>query len=55
MAALKDELGLEAELHEGGGGVYDVVADGARIFSKHEEGRFPEDREIVDALKERLG
>jgi len=55
VALLQDELGLEAELHEGGGGVYDVVADGELVFSKHESGRFPEDREILDALKQRLG
>ena len=48
---MQDELGIEAELHEGSGGVYDVVADGELVFSKHETGRFPEDQEIVDALK----
>lgn len=54
MAALQEELGIEAELHEGAGGVYDVIADGEPIFSKHETGRFPEDQEILDALKQRL-
>ena len=42
-----------AELIEGGGGVYDVVADGDVVFSKHAAGRFPEDAEIVKLLRSR--
>ncbi len=53
-AVLRDDLGIEAELHEGAGGIYDVNADGERIFSKHESGRYPEDHEILDALKQRI-
>ena len=52
---MQDELGIEAELHEGAGGIYDVAVDGERIFSKREAGRYPEDGEILDALKQRLG
>jgi hypothetical protein len=37
----------------GENGVFDVVADGERIFSKGEAGRFPSEREIVAALKAR--
>lgn len=55
MAALQEALGIEAILHKGDNGIYDVVADGERVFSKHETGRFPEDQEIVDLLKPRLG
>jgi hypothetical protein len=32
-----------------------VVADGDLVFSKHAEGRFPEDAEVVAALRERAG
>lgn len=46
-------LGVAARLIEGGGGVFDVVADGDLIFSKHSEGRFPEEDEIVEALRAR--
>lgn len=35
---------------KGSGGVFDVVADGRRVFSKHETGRFPEPGEVVRAL-----
>jgi predicted Rdx family selenoprotein len=52
-AALERELGVVAELIEGGGGVYDVVADGDVVFSKHTAGRFPEDAEIVELLRSR--
>ena len=34
----------------GVGGQFDVVADGALIFSKASEGRFPEEDEIFAAL-----
>ncbi len=50
-AALKDALGAEVELVEGRGGVFDVVADGQQVFSKHEVTRFPENDEVVDAIR----
>lgn len=36
---------------KGDNGVFDVVADGRRVFSKHESGRFPEEREVIEALR----
>jgi len=53
-AAIKSEFGLETELFEGGSGVFDVEVDGERIFSKHQTGRFPEDQEILTALRPRV-
>jgi len=53
-AELADALQLDAELVAGAGGVFDVAADGAMIFSKHERGRFPENTEIVEALRGRM-
>jgi selT/selW/selH-like putative selenoprotein len=38
-------------LVKGDNGIFDVVADGKLVFSKHAEGRFPEDAEILEALK----
>jgi len=32
---------------------YDVVADGALVFSKQREGRFPEDGEVLALLRAR--
>jgi len=52
-ADLKKQLHLEPELIEGTNGIFDVVADGTLIFSKHQEGRFPEPQEIVQALRQR--
>ena len=34
----------------GDDGVFDVVVDGRRIFSKHEAGRFPQPDEILRQL-----
>ncbi len=30
-----------------------MVADGDLVFSKHAEGRFPDDAEVVEALRAR--
>ncbi len=49
-AAIQQRLGVSPRLVEGQGGVFDVKADGKLIYSKHEAGRFPEDREVLDAL-----
>jgi predicted Rdx family selenoprotein len=38
-------------LVKGDNGVFDVVADGKLLFSKHARGRFPEDTEILAALR----
>ena len=45
-------MGIEAELIRGGGGVFDVVADGDLVFSKYEAGRFPNNEEVLDKLRE---
>jgi predicted Rdx family selenoprotein len=44
---------VKAQLVRGDSGVFDVVADGERIFSKDEAGRFPSEREILAALRGR--
>jgi selT/selW/selH-like putative selenoprotein len=38
-------------LVKGDNGIFDVVVDGKLVFSKHAEGRFPEDAEILEALR----
>jgi selT/selW/selH-like putative selenoprotein len=35
---------------KGDNGVFDVLVDGRLVFSKHEQGRFPEEREILGLL-----
>jgi selenoprotein W-related protein len=41
---------MQAELIEGSGGIFDVTADGALVYSKHRTGRFPENAEVLQAL-----
>jgi selT/selW/selH-like putative selenoprotein len=53
--AIKQELGLTAELRGGHGGVFDVELDGQRIYSKDETFRFPTNQEIVAAIRARQG
>ncbi len=53
-AKIAEELGIEAQLIKGAAGVFDVIVDDAVVFSKVEEQRFPQDIEIIDALR-RLG
>lgn len=36
----------------GSGGIFVVSVDNRRIFSKHDEGRFPTEKEIIDKLRE---
>jgi len=49
-AVLSHERGIEPELVQGSGGVFDVEVDGKLIFSKKVAGRFPEDDEIVESI-----
>ena len=52
-ARLKDETGLEAELIPGGGGIFDVVADGELVYSKFKTGSFPDEGQVVALLATR--
>ncbi|MBA2332960.1 MAG: hypothetical protein H0V94_09250 [Actinobacteria bacterium] len=53
-ASLAAELkanGLDASIIEGEHSQFDVVSNGALVYSKQETGRFPEHAEIVAALQ----
>ena len=50
---MKQQLDVETELIVGASGVFDVVVDGERIYSKHETGGFPDEDAIVEMLRER--
>ncbi len=43
---------MEPQLVKGDDGVFDVVADGRLVFSKHREGRFPGEEEVLEALRD---
>ena len=57
MAGLKERFGgvITTRLVAGGRGVFDVVAAGKRVFSKHAEHRFPDPGEVEDALAKMMG
>jgi predicted Rdx family selenoprotein len=42
--------GHDATATPGGKGQFDVIADGGTVFSKAEQGRFPDDGEVLAAL-----
>lgn len=44
---------MEPRLQPGSKGAFNVTVGNDLIFSKHEEGRFPDEREIVEAIRER--
>ena len=44
-------MGLGSELIPGGEGVFDIVVEKKRIFSKDQEGRFPEPGEVLKLLE----
>jgi selT/selW/selH-like putative selenoprotein len=48
---LKKELGADVELIKGRGGIFDVVTEGKLVYSKHATGRFPEENEVVEAIR----
>ena len=50
-AKISAELGFEVTLVKGVAGVFDIIADEKVIFSKSEEQRFPQDIEILEALR----
>ncbi len=51
-AKISEELGIEALLVKGVAGVFDVTVDDAVVFSKLKEQRFPQDIEIIEALRQ---
>jgi selT/selW/selH-like putative selenoprotein len=49
---LKKEFGIESVLIEGETGSFNVFVNDELIFSKYEEGRFPESGEIVQKIND---
>ena len=44
---------MDASIREGKKSQYDVFADGELVFSKESEGRWPDDREVLNLLNSR--
>ena len=49
---MREALKVESELIAGGGGIFDVIVDGKKVYSKFETGRFPEPGEVVGLIGE---
>lgn len=47
---LRVALAVPVRLKPGAAGVFEVTASGRVVFSRHEEGRFPEERELLARL-----
>jgi predicted Rdx family selenoprotein len=50
-AIIRSAFGHDAEVVAGGRGVFNVMAANELVYSKHTEGRFPTDAEIVQKLR----
>lgn len=51
-AEIEATIGETPELIEGGSGVFDVLCEGALIYSKAETGRFPKPGELAELLQD---
>ena len=49
-AEIKKARGIDATLIKGDGGTFDVVVDGALVFSRKQAGRFPELSEVLEKI-----
>ena len=49
-AELKHELGVDAQLVASDNGIFDVIVDGEKIFSRYDSGRFPAAGELITLL-----
>ncbi|MDQ2694870.1 MAG: SelT/SelW/SelH family protein [Pseudomonadota bacterium] len=53
LTTFEAELG-EVALIPGSGGVFEIRVDGAPVWSRREEGRFPEAKEIKQRVRDRI-
>lgn len=49
-AEIKQQKGIDATLVRGSGGEFEITLDGRLIFSKREQGRFPDFDEVLALL-----
>ncbi len=48
---LEKAFDVKANLVAGAGGIFDVIVDDVKVFSKDDLGRFPEPGEVVGKIK----
>ena len=51
---LEEKLGAQVVLVAGSNGIFDVAVDDNMVFSKFERGRFPNDDEIINLIRENM-
>ncbi len=49
-AELRTKFGEDANLIPGSGGVFDVIVDGKKVYSKADTGRFPNPGEVAGKI-----
>lgn len=49
---LQKAFDVNATLIPGSGGIFDVIVDDTKVFSKHDLGRFPEPGEVTGKIKQ---
>jgi len=54
-ALIGTRLGLEVELIRGGGGIFDIHADGKPVYLKSQTGDFPSEEEVIAKLEKMRG
>jgi len=50
-ARFEEAFGVKATLIPEGRGIFDVVVDGERVYSKFETGEFPDERDLVERVR----
>ena len=53
LSTFEQDLG-EAALQPGAGGVFEVRVDGQTVWSREEEGRFPDAKELKQRVRDRI-
>ena len=53
LMSLGEVIG-EVALIPGGGGIFEIHVDGAKVFGKAEAGRFPESKELKQLVRDRI-
>ncbi len=52
LSTFEDELGTVSLIPDATGGVFDIQLDGATVWSRSEQKRFPEPKEIKQAVRD---
>ena len=47
---LSDRFGIEPKLIAGSGGIFDIHVNGKKYFSKHDDGEYPDEDEVLAQL-----